>query len=295
MVQQIQQPVSQARRGGGGPNPLDLLYTAKPNSGLASYMTSGGRSLPATLRTILNTLKDLIKEKKNYDPRNPEMIMCSQQLENIFGLRALHVSQVRAALNSFLVAVPPGTGANPIRPLFTRPGRNNIKSESSGNPPIEVPIAAATVKKESEIPAGGRLGSRFRLTPVFLRHVMPAGSDPGQAYTFQEAAEALSRYILARKDHLIDFRNIKVAIIKDDPLGEVLGVQAFHRCQTAYLLRRHLMPLTPTTTLERTKTTSEERVMAGEKRSCGVQCAEAEQQEPVTAAKKFKPADVKSY
>ena len=55
----------------------------------------------------------------------------------------------------------------------------------------------------------------------------------------------LSTYILTNKTRFFDPRNIKLAIVKDDPLGEAFGVRAFHRCQVNSLLRSQLIPYDP--------------------------------------------------
>ena len=53
----------------------------------------------------------------------------------------------------------------------------------------------------------------------------------------------LSTYILSHKEKFFDSRNIKLAIVAGDPLGEAFGVQAFHWCQVNNLLKSQLIPL----------------------------------------------------
>ena len=53
----------------------------------------------------------------------------------------------------------------------------------------------------------------------------------------------LSKYILARKKEIFDPRNIKLALVGNDPLGDAFGVKAFHRCQVNNLLRSQLIPV----------------------------------------------------
>ena len=52
----------------------------------------------------------------------------------------------------------------------------------------------------------------------------------------------LSKYILARKEKFFDQRNIKLAMVENDKIGEAFGVKAFHRCQVNNLLRQQLLP-----------------------------------------------------
>jgi len=36
---------------------------------------------------------------------------------------------------------------------------------------------------------------------------------------------------------------MKLAIVRDDPLGEAFGVNAFHRCQVNHFLHQQLTPI----------------------------------------------------
>jgi hypothetical protein len=44
-------------------------------------------------------------------------------------------------------------------------------------------------------------------------------------------ANILSKYIMANKDKFFDLRNIRIALVENDPLGEAFGVKAFARSQ----------------------------------------------------------------
>ena len=55
----------------------------------------------------------------------------------------------------------------------------------------------------------------------------------------------LSAYILSKKHLIFDKRNIKLALVENDPLGKAFGVTAFHRCQVNALLRTQLVPVHP--------------------------------------------------
>jgi hypothetical protein len=63
-----------------------------------------------------------------------------------------------------------------------------------------------------------------------------------------QVAILLSTYILKHKNRLFDPRNIKLALVKGDLLGEAFGVSAFHRCQVNNFLRDQLIPYNPATT-----------------------------------------------
>ena len=62
------------------------------------------------------------------------------------------------------------------------------------------------------------------------------GTDPKQTiFSYEEVTLLLSKYILSRKDDIFDPRNIKLALVANDPIGDAFGVKAFHRCQVKYV------------------------------------------------------------
>ena len=66
----------------------------------------------------------------------------------------------------------------------------------------------------------------------------------------------LSKYILSKKNAIFDTRNIKLALVENDPLGKAFGVTAFHRCQVNALLRTQLIPVHPDCPLDQLSTTT---------------------------------------
>ena len=50
-------------------------------------------------------------------------------------------------------------------------------------------------------------------------------------YTFPQVVSLIHKYIKSKRDELIDPRNFKVALVRNDPLGDVFHVQAFHLMQ----------------------------------------------------------------
>ena len=62
-------------------------------------------------------------------------------------------------------------------------------------------------------------------------------------FSYEEVTQLLSKYILSRKDDILDPRNISLALEANDPNGMAFGVRAFHRCQINDLLKQQLIPL----------------------------------------------------
>ena len=85
---------------------------------------------------------------------------------------------------------------------------------------------------------------KFTLKPDFLSVIqtVPGVDAQKTIFTYREITDAISSYILTRADELFDPRNIKLALVKDDPLGRAFKVSSFHRCQINNLIREQLIP-----------------------------------------------------
>jgi len=175
-----------------------------------SYFTEIGQATSrVSMHTICTIIKKLIIKGRNFDEKNPEIIICDQRLENIFGMKALHVTQVQSAIATSLKSL------------------NNVDIHSTFHP--------TKIEKSNN---KYRLSDHFRELFIDTKILNPNK----QFFTYQEVANYFSEYIIMKKDCILDSRNISVALIKNDPLGKILNVNAFHRNQTYKFLKPHLFP-----------------------------------------------------
>ena len=189
---------------------LNKKYSILPTSTLYSFVKQS--NLPTTdvtLIVILKIIKKLLLEGKHFDERNPSVILChrSQLLENIFGMKALHVSQVQAALAKSLLPLK-------IFPKTIYP-KPIIK-----NPDTKYRLS-------------------YQLNQLLVSAALIQSSD--ELFTWSEVVNLLIGYILSKKTTLLDVRNITVALITGDPLEKVFRVAAFHRSQIYTLIRKQLV------------------------------------------------------
>ena len=212
------------------PKHLRKRYSLVPSSSLHSYFVQINQNTSGIcLVIILRFVKQLILDGRHYDERNPSIILCyrSQQLENIFGMKALHVSQVQSALAKSLVAL-------------NTP--ENSSGSDSGSEPEEAEAEVTTSKKSATPKADPNTKYRLSesLKQLFVSAAILVHSQ--ELFTYSEAAGLLSKYIISKKDHIFDSRNIMVALVGQDRLGEVFDVTAFHRSQASMFLKKHLLP-----------------------------------------------------
>ncbi len=192
-------------------------YSILPSSSLHSYFLQLGKpTSDVAWSDIFKFIKDLILAGRHFDERNPSMILCmrSQQLENIFSVKALHVTQVHAALAKSLIALETDG------PEASKSSSPEHKSSKPSDPNTRYRLCAS-------------LRQLFESIDVLVKSQ--------ELFTFLEAADLLSQYIILKKDHILDSRNIGVALIDQDPLGKVFKVAAFHRNQASKLLMQHLI------------------------------------------------------
>ena len=58
-----------------------------------------------------------------------------------------------------------------------------------------------------------------------------------------EILQLFSKYMISKRDYILDPRNVTVAMVEDDPLGKAFKVAGFHRSQVRALLDQQLVCL----------------------------------------------------
>ena len=223
-------------------NLLNSIYKFKANSKLHHYITrkGGGHKTLFTLAEILTILRETIRGEGQYDETNPSIIVCSQDLESALDMKALHVTEIRNLVLKHLINWSNKDCQTPARDIkeerTTSPKQNLIPTQRL----IHTANMTTTIKvnKHAEVTCKPKFLSVLQSLTNYV-------DKNKTTFTFEETTTLLSIYILKNKDKFFDKRNIKLAMVKGDPLGEAFGVNTFHRCQVNNLLRGQLIPLNP--------------------------------------------------
>jgi len=157
--------------------------------------------------------------------------MCDDELENVLGLKALHVKQIRGLIEEQLKKVK----------------------------------ITVTAKPKTW------LERQFKVNADFLQLIQETHNtnDDKRLYSYQEIATLLYKYIIKNKEKLFDIRNPYVAIVNNDPLGKVFGVRAFHRDHVHRLLCRQLKVAKVSTSKETSQAVKQSTRSAERKRAGG--------------------------
>lgn len=214
----------------------DEHYGIKTNSFLHGYFKDSNLDTDnVCMNKILSLIKNHALNGKLFDVRNPAMIICDQLLENIFQVRALHITQVRGALAKSLV---PKTvlSEEPCVTIYATQNRNNV---------VPMGVLNSGVGTISSTFAGSEVTMKYKLSEPLkeLYRQSKILQHQQDLFTYREAAALLVQYIRKRRSHIIDWRNMEVCLLYKDPLGAVFNCEAFHKSQIKMYMRKQLLPV----------------------------------------------------
>lgn len=194
-----------------------------------------------TLCELMLALKDVVTNKKLFDPENPTIIICDDNLEDALDVKAFHVSETRFYLERQLEVIQQNIiepNASPATTQTTLPTPDSLFLLPSWASPTATAVVARLYAD-----ANFDITAKYTAKPDFLKVLHSvSGVDPTcRVFFYTEITGLLSKYIMANKEKLFRSRNIKVCYVEDDLLGKAFGVRAFARNQVTSLLRSQLI------------------------------------------------------
>jgi hypothetical protein len=247
---------------------LHSYYTFNPRLPLGCYLKKKcGESLKPryTLSEILTMIKLILRDGEMFDFRNPAMILCDKEMETVFDMKAMHVTEIRKLITSQLIRLP-----DIVQTVMKRKAALNKKSTSDHPiPPMkkrkyetiieraDFPVAIQLVTDNEADHSSGKLrklswsldpaiyadkNALFKLKPELRATLssLPSFPHAEMLLNYDTILKLVSSYIVSKKLQFIDPRNFKVALIKGDPLSYAFNCDAFHRSQVASLVRKQL-------------------------------------------------------
>ena len=236
------------------------------------------------LQDIATAFFYFVKALDMYDVENPSIIILDEHFERAMRVKSFHVGDSLRWLEAHLEklyefssdsllhkllisAVPalfsPGVLVYPeaeitayLQGLFKEERMEmdlNIPLPPSKKRPPTLPIGWGSPFSIAAV-AQGRFREedfnkegRFLVKPhllEFMRQI--ADIDPAQeVFKYSEVKSIFAHYLRKNKALFLDPRNNTIAHIEGTPLGDVLGVRAFHRNQTWALIASHLIEMRP--------------------------------------------------
>ena len=219
---------------------LDGPLVVKRDTALYEWLHETGQWKEITsLRNLICLLKGMIIKDLLFDPKNAKIIVCNKLLENILGMKFLHTSQLSNAIlkSTFIIfdpcklfhLLPVGTTIGNIAHHISVPKgytEKNAKEE--------------TLPKQTEkaiLNEYAKYSQAIYLVNETLRRLIGLPSTPS---TRDEIVRAFSKYVSSSKSILVDKRNLKVIIVKDDILGLIFNVNTLYLGQSLEYLHKHM-------------------------------------------------------
>ena len=217
-------------------------YRFKPQSKLKVYLFNKTKIKKNyyMLIEIMEKLKMIIRFEKLYDPKNPSIIICDSDLENVLDVRDLHVTEVRDQILKHLTRVK-GQDWKMNLNTFISKSEGTITSSKLTRRLTSRSLTRTTNVLSTLAP---NKETKFTVKPLLMRLLKTECEEKDKTkivFRYEEIVNLLSKYIMKRRNSLFDHRNIKIARVHLDPLGRALGdIIRFHRCQMENLLRAQL-------------------------------------------------------
>ena len=284
-------------------NLLNTIFQFNPRSKLKRFLVrkTGSEKTYYSLAEILTSLKQIIRKEGMFDQANPSVIICSTDLERALDMKALHVTEIRDLVLLQITKAPDQKlGESFIQQIGKCSGipisifRTNLDLDTTKNQDQQQtqqqPTAPPRIIRTANISMTTYTDkyAKFTLKPKLLKVLqLVPGTNPKQTvFSYEEITQLLSKYIISRKNDIFDPRNIRLALVADDPIGEAFGVKGFHRCQVNNLLRRQLIPVNP-------DSPPELAIVTQNNGSSGLNVMVTEVHTPITSASSPKPSNSK--
>ena len=199
----------------------DTIVSFKPDSELKSYIKikTGIVKIFFTLGEIIAILRTIIKEEKQYDERNPALIICSEELKLVLKCRALHYNELKNAIISHLA--------------FTQEYLGKVWDPKTCYPNTKSFATHIWTNKKAQ----------FKLKNPFLGLIQSTTriNRNRTVFTYKEVCVLVCKYIRDRRNQFFHDQNIKICWVHHDLLGTCFNVSAFHFVQLKELIWSQLI------------------------------------------------------
>ena len=162
----------------------------------------------------------IIEEEKQYQERNPALIICSEELKKIVKCPALHYNELKSEVINHLA--------------FTHEYIDKVEDTNSYPPKSNCSKCDSWVRKDVY-----KLKSPFlQLIQGMKGHVNPKRT----VFTYEEICDLICIYLWKGRDQFFHDQDDKACWIKGDPLESCFDVEGFHWKQLKTLIVAQLIP-----------------------------------------------------
>ena len=204
----------------------DTIVSFKPGSELKQYITlkTGITKTFFAFGEIMAILCAIIEEEKQYQEKNPALIICSEELKKIVKCPALHYNELKSEVINHLA--------------FTHEYIEEVEDTESHPPKSKCGKCVYQqiwISNKYEY----KLKSPFlQLIQGMTGHVNPKRT----VFTYEEICDLICIYLYKGRDQFFHDQDDKACWIKGDPLESCFDVEGFHWKQLKPLIVAQLIP-----------------------------------------------------
>jgi hypothetical protein len=195
--------------------------------------------------TVCNALRKIILEERLFDPQNPSIIICNEELENALDQKAIHESELKRNVckQLFVVNSPEDARLGSQARKLIDEKNDTLWTPSWGS---ENATMVELRRRDQELLAKGLkfdTEGEYFVTPELLRAIRQVeGVDQNKTiFLYGDISKLMSRYIVMNSHNFFDMRNVRICLIENDILRVAFKVSAFDRNQITSLLRSQLI------------------------------------------------------
>lgn len=209
----------------------------RKNSSLFQFLKNNSKEVKDESRryrlsTIYLITEQIINRDCLFDPQNPEIVVCNQELEEVFDVKYFRRSELHDLIGEHLMNSDSSRLGSP------RLCQKDIKSifECRAFPPVpQLRHNAAEFDKEGS----------YLVSPAFMKALQETGKVTTQdrILPYRTICRLTSDYIMSKKCDLFDLRNIRIINVKNDQLSKVFNANYLSHSQMASFIRSQLKPV----------------------------------------------------
>ena len=181
-----------------------------------------------SLALLLEHIKYILFNEKQFDPNNSDMLIFSQELKQIIGVDALHISSLRTKVKSHLQLSRILKNSKSVTKLYP-PARKTSTSMVWQNDFFDNKNNLYTINEPLR-----ECFSHLNSFDKNKRH-----------FSMKEVGSFFGQYISENKELFFRNNNFSVCIVEGTLLGRALGVKAFHNVQRKAIVCRQLKLVKP--------------------------------------------------
>ena len=203
------------------------IFKFKPNCKLKAFISKycDPELENFTLMEITNKLHDIIRRQQMLDANNKSIIVCTPELEDVLNMSGLHTLELLSAVTEHVK-----------KATFLSSYEDFVCIQQG----IQKDLFTTTNQKENYESNTTKQQKLYHVDDNLYKII---SEDSVRPVKLEDLLELVSSYIHDSTTIEIDSRNMKIAYIGNDPLGQILQMKVFHSSQIQYILSHFVTPI----------------------------------------------------